>query len=161
MGRMCAKNCCNHFKSPETMATHLKNPFHSVFLVFFFARAQIFSAKLSVCLCRLGGATKNCWPKFNEPHDPFRLRLRLCIPSLYLWTLHWIFQQLDQSVVAFAAVIVMAAKKFTQHPNTTHKKGINDVGRSKLFSHKVGRSGGQFRMHILWIFKCCKIVFHD
>jgi len=75
--------------------------------------------------------------------------------------LHWIFQQLDQSVVAFAAVIVMAAKKFTQHPNTTHKKGINDVGRSKLFSHKVGRSGGQFRMHILWIFKCCKIVFHD
>lgn len=35
------------------------------------------------------------------------------------------------------------------------------MGRGKLFSHKVGRSAGQFCMHILWIFKCCKIVFHD
>jgi len=35
----------------------------------------------------------------------------------------WVFQQLDQSVVV-AGVIVTAAKKFFQHPNTRIKKAL-------------------------------------
>lgn len=78
-------------------------------------------------------------------------------------------QQLDQSVVVVVIVMVMGRAKFAKslrseevrgegrylplRSGRRHKKALTALGRSKLFSHKVGRSDEYF-MHFKTLQNC-------
>lgn len=157
MGRMCAIILCF---SPEFIPISRHLPYLSIYTLVFFHK--IFSAKLSVCLCWAKGAKnkkKVVGQSLMRHETPFGLAA--CARPTAT-------QQLDQSFVV-VIVMVMGQGKVCQiaeewgggregrytplRSGRRHKKALTALGRSKLFSHKVGRSDEYF-MHFKTLQNC-------